>query len=60
MVEVEVGCARGCKREIVGDMWVAIGAKTVTVRALFDDVETGLDCVAIRFARGEWVLVEVS
>ena len=60
MVEVEVGCARGCEREIVSDMWVAIGVGTVTVRALFGDVEAGLDCVAIEFTRGEWVLVEVG
>ena len=33
----------------------AIDAGTVTTRVLFDDVEAGLDCVAIRFARGEWV-----
>ena len=38
----------------------AIDAGTVTTRVLFDDVEAGLDCVAIRFARGEWVLVEVG
>ena len=25
-MEVEVGCARGCEREVFGDMWVAIGA----------------------------------
>uniref|UniRef100_A0A2N9ID92 Uncharacterized protein n=1 Tax=Fagus sylvatica TaxID=28930 RepID=A0A2N9ID92_FAGSY len=30
MVEVEVGCARGCEREVFGDMWVAIGAGMVT------------------------------
>ena len=60
MVEVEVGCARGCKREVFGNMWVAIGAGTVTARAHFGDVEARLACVAIGFARGEWVLVEVS
>jgi hypothetical protein len=60
MVEVEVGCARGCEREVFGDMWVAIGAGTVTVRAHSSDVEAGLACVAIGFARGEWVLVEVG
>jgi hypothetical protein len=30
MVEVEVGCARGCEREVFDDMWVAIGAGMVT------------------------------
>uniref|UniRef100_A0A2N9HGL0 Uncharacterized protein n=1 Tax=Fagus sylvatica TaxID=28930 RepID=A0A2N9HGL0_FAGSY len=52
MVEVEVGCARGCEREVFGDMWVAIGAGTVTARARSGDVEAGLACVAIGFARG--------
>ena len=37
-----------------------IGVGIVTVRALSGDVEVGLGCVAIRFARGEWVLVEVG
>ena len=60
MVEVEVGCARGCEREVFGDMWVAIGAGTVAARAHSGDVEAGLGCVAIGFARGEWVLVEVG
>jgi hypothetical protein len=60
MVEVEVGCARGCEREVFGNMWVAIGAGTVTARAHSGDVEAGLACVAIGFARGEWVLVEVG
>ena len=31
MVEVEVGCARGCEREVFDDMWVAIGVGTVTI-----------------------------
>ena len=53
MVEVGVGCVRGCEREIVSDMWVAIGAGTITARVLSSDVKAGLDCVAIRFARGE-------
>uniref|UniRef100_A0A2N9HXT3 Uncharacterized protein n=1 Tax=Fagus sylvatica TaxID=28930 RepID=A0A2N9HXT3_FAGSY len=53
MVEVEVGCARGCEREIVGNMWVAIGSGTVTVRALSGDVEAGLDCVAISGVHGK-------
>uniref|UniRef100_A0A2N9HTX1 Uncharacterized protein n=1 Tax=Fagus sylvatica TaxID=28930 RepID=A0A2N9HTX1_FAGSY len=52
MVEVEVGCARGCEREVFGDMWVAIGTGTVTARARSGDVEAGLACVAIGFARG--------
>ena len=60
MVEVEVGCARGCEREVFGDMWVAISVGTVTARARSGDVEAGLACVAIGFARGEWVLVEVG
>ena len=60
MVEVGVGCVRGCEREIVGDMWVAIGAGTIMARVLSSDVKAGLDCVAIGFARGEWVLVEVG
>uniref|UniRef100_A0A2N9G2R2 Uncharacterized protein n=1 Tax=Fagus sylvatica TaxID=28930 RepID=A0A2N9G2R2_FAGSY len=51
MVEVEVGCARGCEREVFGDMWVAIGAGMVTARARSGDVEAGLACVAIGFAR---------
>ena len=38
----------------------AINAGTVMVRTLSGDVEAGLDCVAIRFARGEWVLVEMG
>ena len=29
-------------------------------RARSDNVEAGLACVAIGFARGEWVLVEVG
>uniref|UniRef100_A0A2N9GBH3 Uncharacterized protein n=1 Tax=Fagus sylvatica TaxID=28930 RepID=A0A2N9GBH3_FAGSY len=52
MVEVEVGCARGCEREVFGDMWVAIGAGTVAAQARSGDVEAGLACVAIGFARG--------
>jgi hypothetical protein len=60
MVEVEVGCARGCEREVFDDMWVAIGAGMVTAQAHSDDVEAGLTCVAIGFVRGEWVLVEVG
>jgi hypothetical protein len=57
MVEVEVGCARGCEREVFGDMWVAIGVGTVTARARSGDVEAGLACVAIGFARvsGFWL-----
>jgi hypothetical protein len=38
----------------------AIDVGTVMARALSGDVEAGLDCVAIKFARGEWVLVEVG
>ena len=38
----------------------AVDVGTVMARALSGDVEAGLDCVAIRFARGEWVLVEVG
>jgi hypothetical protein len=60
MVEVEVGCARGCEREVFGDMWVVIGAGTVAARARSGDMEAGLACVAIGFARGEWVLAEVG
>ena len=60
MVEVEVGCVRGCKREVFDDMWVAINAGTVTAQTRSGDVEAGLACVAIGFARGEWVLVEVG
>ena len=60
MVEVEVGCARGCEREVFGNMWVAIGIGTVAARARSGNVEAGLACVAIEFARGEWVLVEVG
>ena len=60
MVEVEVGCARGCEREVFDDMWVAIGAGTVMARARSGDVEAGLACVAIGFARSVWVLVEVG
>uniref|UniRef100_A0A2N9FQ00 Uncharacterized protein n=1 Tax=Fagus sylvatica TaxID=28930 RepID=A0A2N9FQ00_FAGSY len=64
MVEVEVGCARGCEREVFGDMWVVIGAGTVAARARSGDMEAGLACVAIGFARGEdfdvWVTVAVG
>ncbi len=38
----------------------AISVGTVTTRTLSGDVEVGLDSVAIRFARGDWVLVEVG
>ena len=38
----------------------AVDVGTVMARALSGDVEARLDCVAIRFAKGEWVLVEMG
>jgi hypothetical protein len=58
-IEVEVGCALGCEREVVGDMWVAIGTRIVMARAHSSNVESGSGCAAIR-VRGEWVLIEVG